>query len=90
MTDDFEGGERFVYRHDDGPDLSPPHAIWDKARDQWSGIGSFGTEAEARACAAGMNAARELFRRKDRALGNALRDVRNALRSIETAISSIT
>jgi hypothetical protein len=82
MFDEFEKYERFVYRATPGGDLAPPHGIWDAALNEWTGIGTWSTEAEARACAVGMNWAREKSQQGKRGL----RAVAAALQAIVAKI----
>jgi hypothetical protein len=84
--DNFEEYERFTYKLTTGPDLAPPHTVWDNAKNTWAECGSFGTEAEASACAYGMNRGREICRRNGRSLSGILSDLRRAVRSVEGAI----
>jgi len=83
MSAKFDGYERFVYRKFGGGDLAPPHGIWDCETNSPAESGTFGTEAEARACAEGMNKGRELCLRVDRLLAGLLVDLKRAVAKLE-------
>lgn len=84
MNDDLEGYERFIYKEVVGGDLAPPHGVWDVVANKWAG-GTWSTEAEARACARGMNQARELSKQGTRGL----RAVASALNQAQAAVARL-
>jgi hypothetical protein len=86
MFDDFGKYERFVYKAAEGSDLAPPHMVWDVATNEWAGLGAWSTEAEARACAAGMNWAREKSKQGTRGI----KAVAAALKQMQDAVARIS
>lgn len=84
IFDSFEGYERFIYKEFDRDDLSPPHGVWDSAKNQWAdGCGSWSSEELARTFAAGMNRARELFRQGERNVNAAIASLDRARVALE-------
>ena len=83
MIDNLEDYERFVYKDDPTQDFGPPHGIWDRAKKEWAEGGTFSTQEYATAYAAGMNKAREMFKRTDRVLTGLSYDLKRAIRSLE-------
>ncbi len=87
MFDDFDGYKRFVYKAaEGGPRYRPPHGVWDAAANEWAGIGTWPTEAEAKACAYGMNWVREKSRQGTRGL----KAVASALAQAQDAVARIS
>jgi hypothetical protein len=86
MFDDSNKYERFVYKIVDGGDLAPPHGVWDSVTNEWAGIGTWSTEVEARACARGMNWAREKSRQGTRGL----KAIEMALKQAQAAVARIS
>jgi hypothetical protein len=72
-----------VYRSHDDRELNLSHGIWDNARNEWSGVGSFLTASHAEVYAQGMNKGCEISRNNERFLSRLLDDLKRAVSQLE-------